>query len=535
MMTTNDSPRLTRRAALLSAGAAAASPLFAPAMAQTRDGARPVVATQYGQVRGRTVGGVQRFLGIRYGADTGPLRFQPPRRPEPWDGVRDAASYGAACPQRSDEPNQDEDCLFLNVWTRRATAGRDVPVLVYFHGGAYATGSGSAPVYDGSSLVERGDVVVVTVNHRLGVLGYGYFNRLGAPEAWADSGNAGQLDLVLALQWVRDNIAAFGGDPNRVTVFGQSGGGAKIATLMAQPKAAGLFHRAWTMSGQQVTASGPLNATERARAVLAAVGVAEGAVAELGTMPVQELVDAQRHPDPILGGGTIYFGPVLDFRSLPRHPFYPDAAPQSNAIPMVLGNTRDETRAFLGNDPKNFELSWAELPDALAPQMRVDILPEHVVARYREIYPDYTPSEVFFAASTAARSWRGQVIEAEERAKADAPSWVYQLDWPTPERDGKLRAPHTLDIPLVFDNTHVEGALSGSGPEARAVAAAMSETLLAFARDGDPNNRTIPDWPQYDLDDRATLIFDTEIAVENDPRGDERRLFATVPYVQPGT
>src|SRR5690606_28526148 len=216
------------------------------------------------------------------------------------------------------EPNQSEDCLFLNVWTPGVDAGRR-PVMVYIHGGGYSSGSGSAALYDGTRLATRGDVVVVTLNHRLNALGYAYLARLA--DGFEDSGNVGQLDLILALRWVRDNIGAFGGDPDRVMLFGQSGGGAKIATLMAMPAARGLFHCAATMSGQQVTASGPLNATVRAEAWLKALGLTPDRAQEAATLPVERLLEAQTQTDPVLGFGGVYFGPVLDFRHLPRHPF----------------------------------------------------------------------------------------------------------------------------------------------------------------------------------------------------------------------
>ncbi|HVI33215.1 MAG TPA: carboxylesterase/lipase family protein [Phenylobacterium sp.] len=492
----------------------------------------PVAQTTAGRVRGYLDGGVRVFRGVRYGADTGPRRFQPPVPPTPWRGIVEAHAYGPASPQPGREPNQAEDCLFLNVWTPGLDAARR-PVMVYFHGGAYSTGSGSSPLYDGARLARRGDVVVVTVNHRLNAFGYAYLARL-VPEL-ADSGAAGQLDLILALRWVRDNIAGFGGDPARVMVFGQSGGGAKIATLMATPAAAGLFHRAATMSGQQVTASGPLNAHQRTLAFLDALKLKPEQAAELRTLPAPRLVEAQAARDPILPFGGIYFGPVLDERSLTRHPFYPDAPPQSAKIPMIIGNTHDETRAFLGNDETNFTVGWDGLAAKLIPNMRVDISPELVIAEYRRLYPHYSPSDVLFAATTASRSWRGAIIEAELRALQGSPAWVYQLDFRSPAEGGRLGAFHTLDIPLVFDNTAAEGSRTGDGPEARRTAAAMSEAFIALARTGDPNHPALPRWEPYALPRRQTMIFDAEPRMADDPRGEERALFARVPYVQPGT
>ncbi len=479
-------------------------------------------------------GGILVFRGVRYGADTGPRRFQPPQPPAPWSGIVPALEYGAASPQRDRSAGAtSEDCLFLNVWTPALRDRAKRPVMVYIHGGAYSNGSGSAPLYDGVRLAKRGDVVVVTLNHRLNVFGYGYFAPF-LPEL-ADSGNAGQLDLILALQWVRENIAEFGGDPDHVMVFGQSGGGAKIATMMAMPAAAGLFHRAATMSGQQVTASGPMNATRRTLAFLDALKLKPEQAGEVRTLPAERLVEAMAIEDPVLGFGGLYFGPVLDERSLKRHPFYPDAPAQSARIPMIIGNTHDETRAFMGNDPTNFALTWDDLPKKLTfANLRVDVLPEAVVAEYRRLYPHYSPSDVLFAATTAGRSWRGAIIELEERARAGHPTWTYQLDWATPKDGGRFGAPHASDIQFVFDNVGKPGA-TAIGPEAQVMADQMSEAFLAFARTGDPNCRAIPQWEPFGLARRQTMVFDVPSKLVDDPRGAERRFFAKVPYVQPGT
>lgn len=494
--------------------------------------AAPVVRTQHGPVRGYVDAGVRVFKGVRYGADTGPRRFQPPVAPAAWIEPADAHAYGPAAPQRGIREPTSEDCLFLNVWTPALDAGRR-PVMVYIHGGAYSTGSGSAALYDGVRLCRRGDVVVVTVNHRLGAFGYAYLARL-VPQL-ADSGNAGQLDLVLALRWVRDNIAAFGGDPARVMVFGQSGGGAKIASLMATPAAAGLFHRAATMSGQQVTASGPGNATRRTLAFLDALKLPPERAAEIAALPASRLVEAMGVEDPVLGFGGLYFGPVLDERTLKRHPFYPDAPRQSAGVPMMIGNTHDETRAFLGSDPSNWDLTWDALPGKLTPaNLRVDIDPATVVEAYRRLYPTYSPSDVLFAATTAARSWRAAIIEAEARARAGTPAYVYQLDWVSPKDGGRLGAPHMADIPLAFDNVAQPGSRA-EGPTAQPMADRVSAAFIAFARTGDPNGPAIPRWEPYALPRRQTLVFDNATRLVDDPRGAERRLFAKVPFVQAGT
>ena len=519
---------IDRRALLAST---AAISLAAPLMARAAVAA-PVAMTRHGKVRGAVDQDINVFKGIRYGADTGEHRFQPPRLPKPWRGIADALAFGAGSPQGSNDANTSEDCLFLNVWTPALRDGSKRPVMVYIHGGAYSNGSGSSPLYDGVNLCKRGDVVVVTLNHRLNAFGYLYLARLDGD--FADSGNCGQLDLVLALNWVKDNIAEFGGDPNCVMVFGQSGGGAKIATLMATTAAKGLFHRATTMSGQQLTASGPFNATKRAQSYMAALSLTLDKTKDLLKLTTAQLVAGLKAIDPVIGSGGVYFGPVLDERTLTRHPFYPDAPAQSANVPMMVGNTHDETRLFI-QDAWTTTLTWEELPARLAPAYRVDIAPEIVIAKYREWFPGITPTELFYKATTAGRSWRAAIVEDELRAQAGTPVFAYQVDFQSPIDGGKWHAPHTIDIALSFDNTDKPGALAGNGPEARALAAQMSETFIAFARTGDPNNKALPTWKPYTLPNRETMIFDVNSRLENDPRGRERELFATVPFIQQGT
>ena len=453
------------------------------------------------------------YNGIRYARAE---RFVAPVATTRADQSGDGTRFGASCPQAGNRyAPVDEDCLFLNVWTsepgpsaritRPEKPGRR-PVMVYFHGGAYSTGSVTDPLNDGAKLAERGDVVVVTVNHRLNALGYLYL-----PERFPDSGNNGQLDLIAALQWVQRNIAAFGGDPGNVTVFGQSGGGAKIATLMAMPAAKGLFHKAITMSGQQVTASGPLNAKKRAEAFLAKLGPG----VDPATAPIEQLIAALSATDPILGGG-VYMGPVLDMRNLPRHPFWPDAAPQSLGIPMMLGNCVAETRAFFAPDGRQLKgLDWSDLAARAGPEMKVDIDPDWVVAQFRARCPAASPLEQFHRIVTAARSWRGQVEEAEARAQAGAPAYVYQLDFEN--------AKHTDDIGLSF------GTFENPTAARQAMSDTVMDAFVRFARTGNPG------WPKYDLGSRRTMVFDTQSRVVSNPRQWERELFARVPYIQPGT
>jgi len=443
-------------------------------------------------------------LGIRYARAA---RFQAPE-PEPFgqpDFVSPAA-LGPSCPQQGARYQpQSEDCLFLNVWTPDPQPAKPKPVMVYIHGGAYSTGSVADPLNDGAKLAQRGDVVVVTVNHRLNVFGYLYL-----PDRFPDSGNAGQLDLILALKWVQANVAKFGGDPGNVTVFGQSGGGAKIATLMAMPEAKGLFHKAITMSGQQVTASGPLNARKRAQAFIDKLG------ADPATAPVATLVAALAATDPVMGGG-VYMGPVLDMKHLTRHPFWPDPAPQGNAIPMLLGNVVAETRAFFPPDhPKLQGLDWSNLAQRAGPELKVDIDPAWVVAQFRARYPADIAEQIFHRMLTAGRSWRGQVEEADARARAGVrQTWVYQLDFE--------QAKHTDDIGLSF------GTFENPSPARQAMSDRVMAAFVRFARSGNPG------WANYTVPTRETMVFDSVSRVVSDPRKWERELFARVPYIQPGS
>ncbi|WP_297508613.1 carboxylesterase/lipase family protein [uncultured Caulobacter sp.] len=519
---------LDRRAVLAGTAALAASPRVNAA-----GRAAPVASTLAGRVRGAELDGIKVFKGVRYGADTSSRRFQPAEAAQPWKGVVDALAYGPASPQlKADEPTS-EDCLFLNVWTPGLADGKPRPVMFYVHGGAHANGSGSSPLYDGTWLAKTQDVVVVTVNHRLNAFGYAYLARLGGPEL-ADSGNVGNLDLILALRWVRDNIAAFGGDPGNVMIFGQSGGGAKCVTLMAMPRAAGLYHKVATMSGQHVTAMGPIHATIRARAFMEKLGLKPDQTEALKTLPAGQLVEALKMRDPLERKGGIVFWSVVDHGVLARHPFYPDAPRESGHIPMIIGNTHDETKAFLGGDPKNFALTWDELPARLEPELVLDVAPERVIARYRQLYPNYSPSDVFFAATTAGRSWPGHLIQAERRAAIGAPAWMYQLDFGA-QTDPRMGAYHGYDIALVFGTLDAKGSMTGTSAAARKVSGLMSDAFVNFARTGDPNGPTVPAWEKYVPPRRPTLVIDETSRMVDDPRKEERELFSVAPFLKEGT
>ena len=521
--------KVTRRRAI-GAGAAMLA-VSTVARAQTGGGTAEVAAPAGTFVGERSASGVMTFRGIRYGRAA---RFAAPvAEPRAASPVR-AVAFGSSSPQSgggaagAEGLTQSEDCLVLNVTTTGRT-GRPKPVMFYIHGGAYSGGSGSSPLYDGTNLAQR-DTVVVTINHRLNAFGYCYLARLDP--RYPDGGNAGQLDILLALKWVRDNIAAFGGDPTRVMVFGQSGGGAKIATMLGMPAAQGLFHRAVTMSGQQVTASGPIHAGDRTRAFMAKAGART--VDDLVAMPAARLVEALSATDPVLGGG-VYFGPVLDMKWLTRHPFWPDANPIGLRVPLILGNVHDETRAFISPDSDKVKgLTWDNVAERMAPELRIDVLPEWVVAEYRREYPQWTPTEVFYQATTAGRSWRGQVIEAEARAATANPAWVYQVDF-TSRTDPRRGAFHTMDIPLSFGTLDAPGSQTGTAADAQAASKAVQDSFVAFATAGDPNHAGLQRWPHYDLKTRATMIFDARSRVENDPRRWQRELFARIPYIQPGT
>lgn len=508
-----------------------------------------VVKTTNGDVQGLVQDGVQVLKGIRYGAaPVGRLRFMPPQRPKPWKGVADATEFGAPAiqmaPPISASPAtdfgrqlatiyttpaeikiQNEDCLFLNVWTPGLGGGTRRPVMVWLHGGGFAYGSGAWPIYDGANLAKKGDVVVVTVNHRLNVFGYLYLGQLGN-DAYAKSGNAGMLDLVAALEWVRDNIEAFGGDPGNVTIMGESGGGAKVSTLLAMPGAKGLFHRAVIQSGPGLRGVPTDAATRTAKGLLDELQVSAADTKALQSIPAEDILAAAAAAAAKAGGGPMggmmRLAPVVDGVVLPSDPFTPAAPAISASVPILIGSNKDEMTLFTAAEP------WfATLTDTQLMERAKLAGPkgEALVAAFRKLYPDYSPTYLLNQVMTATSMFAGSVTLAERKAaQKAAPVYMYYLIWETPVANNLFKSPHTLDIPLMFDNVDKARVLVGPGPQPEALARQMSDAWLAFARAGNPNAASIPEWPPYTAERRATMLFDVKSRVADDPNAEIRKI-----------
>lgn len=512
-------------------GSETASAPAEPAAQPATMPAAPVAATQYGPVQGLREDGILTFKGIRYGADTATTRFAAPSEPEVWEEAQEATTYGASCPQTrtanpgglfsswatDPTPPLSEDCLFLNVWTPALADGGERPVMVWFHGGGFSSGDGSSAAYEGVNLAKRGDVVVVTVNHRLNVFGYLALGHYGG--GFEDSAVAGVLDMVQALEWVRDNIESFGGDPNTVMIFGESGGGAKVSTLMATEKAKGLFHRAVVQSGAMIRFPEMDVAQAAADKVVENLGLTVDTIEQIKTMPVEEIRAA-------LEGTGAASAPSIDGRTLTRHPFYPDAASPGKDVPLMLGTNRTENSLFVGaTNPAIFDLTWDGLTAAMKrtyPDRDID----KIIAGYRELQPESDPADIYFEATTDARWLAGHVTQAERKAEQEgASAWLYLFNWDTPVDGGKWRSPHALEIGFVFDNVENSESMSGIGEEQQRVADIMADTWISFARTGNPNNPKIPAWPAYNLDTRPVMVLDETPELVNDARGAQRALF----------
>ncbi len=500
-----------------------------------------VADTTSGQIQGALDDGIVTFKGIPYAAPPiGALRFMPPVKPAPWQGVRDATKFGARAMQKEgaialapaireiySDPEQQpvsEDCLVLNVWTPALDDGGDRPVMVWLHGGAFISGNGSQPRLDGTNLAAKGDVVVVTLNHRLGAFGYLYLAEIGGAD-YAQSGNVGMLDIVAALEWVRDNIEKFGGDPDNVTVFGESGGGAKGCVLLAMSSAHGLFHKAIVQSGPSVETMDTALATETARAVMKEAGIAS--VDELVALPAEKLLAAQNTVLARISALSFAnrrkqgFNPVIDGTILPGGPFAPTAPAISKDIPLMIGTNRDEMNLFFGLAPWAENATDATLPDA-ARQFLGDRTPG-IVAAYRTADPAASARDLVLRIATDQSIRMPSLVIADRKvAQHGAPVYVYLFTWATPVVDGKLGSCHGLEIPFVFDNLD-KVRVTGDAPTRGVLADAMSRAWIEFAYKDNPNHGGIPYWPAYSSADRPTMIFDLQCRVENDPLGAERK------------
>jgi para-nitrobenzyl esterase len=495
----------------------------------------PVVETAHGKVSGLKRDGVHQFLGIPYGSGTsGPARYRPPEPPAPWSGVRLATEFGPTAPQaemppttanqladvlgRKAQPPMGEDCLVVNVWTAGLDGGRR-PVMVWLHGGAFTALSGSTE--SPARLAARGDVVAVSINHRLNALGFLYLDEL-SPGRYEGSGVAGMLDIVAALRWVRDNISAFGGDPSNVTIFGCSGGGLKVSTLLAMPPAQGLFHRAIIQSGPYTQAVRPEVASEFADRMVGELGLSRATVGQMDDIPVPRVLAAQ---DKALsqmttgsGGGWPLWtvGPVVGGPALPAHPFEPTASPVSAGVPLIVGHNKNE--AILGVValfPSDDEVTDDDV-ERMAAQLQGD-RGRALVELYRRTRPSKSRIELIDALMATDAMWIDSVRIAERKGVAGtAPVFMYRFDYETDLLGGRLRSCHSLEVPFVFDDV---GAvpLSGSRPDRFEVAKAMSEAWVAFAKHGDPNHPGMPTWPSYTASDRSAMVFDVKCRLEPDP------------------
>jgi para-nitrobenzyl esterase len=494
--------------------------------------------TAFGKLRGVETDGIRVFKGVPYGASTaGNNRFMAPVEPEPWTGVRDALNYGPSAPQRqpgaaagggasvSGEglPGESEDCLVLNVWTPAVKDNAKRPVMVWLHGGGFATGSGSAPTYNGANLARRGNVVVITINHRLNVLGHTFLADLGGAD-FAASGAAGVLDIVRSLEWVRENAAEFGGDPDNVTIFGQSGGGRKVEALLTMPSAKGLFHRAIVESGAAMRLVERGQANRVTEQLLKELGLGEGQVREMQGLPLERMMTAYFaavRNMPGVDQSVSGFSPAVDGKILPQHPFDPAASPLSGDVPVMIGSTRTEMTFQLMNSPKPFTLDDAGMRGEV--ESLLGKVAGETIDAYRKANPSVNPTDLYHLIASDFR-YNGPTMKIAERRAAlnRGPVYLYYFRWETPVQGGRLKSPHTIEIPFAFDNVKIAERLTGGGAEAMALADKVSDSWIAFARSGDPNNAKIPRWPAYNATDRQTLVIDNEITVAKDPIREQR-------------
>jgi len=529
---------LLNRRGLLTGGLVLATAACSTKPTLAQASGEPLVETAQGKVRGLVQpNGVTAFKGMRYSAAAaGPLRFMPPAPPPKWAGIQDAFEYGDQSPQARGSlahagAAMTDDCLRINVWTPGLDNARR-PVMLWFHGGGFEAGSGSSPLYDGTRVARRGDVVVATINHRLNVFGHCYLGGVLGDD-FRQSGNVGYLDLVAAMKWVRQNIAEFGGDPNNIMIYGQSGGGRKVSLCYAGKDAQGLFHKGVVQSGAHLKIQTPERANGLTESLLKELGIAKANARKLQTIDIETLSTAQRK---VIGAAGARFSPMLDGKTFTVHPFLPDAPMISSSLPMMLGTTRTELTNQLGRTPGIFDMDEAQAKERLKSYLNeADI--DEAFRTFQTSRPQANPSEVFFTIASARGYVRDQTIMAEQRVKAGGRgnTYVYRLMWRQPVEGGRRVSQHSLDLPFVFDNVAAGANMTGPDTEeTRAMVDNMANSWIAFARTGNPNNPSIPDWKPYNLEQRPTMMLDAPSHLENDPHKAEREFMARYPSQQDG-
>jgi len=508
-----------------------------------------VTDTQYGKVRGYILKGIHYFLGIPYGANTaGKNRFMPPQKPEPWTNIYPAVWWGNTAPQIMDNRyasqygsfkdhwNYDdvsEDCLRINVFTPAINDGKKRPVMFWMHGGGFTNGNGiEQDGYNGENLARLGDVVFCSVNHRLGPLGYANFAGVGG-EKYAASGNVGMLDLVAALEWVRDNIANFGGDPGNVTIMGQSGGGAKVCTTTAMPSAKGLFHKAVVLSGASVKAGEKEYSEKLGAYILKEAGLTDKEIDKLQELPWKEYyaiankAAANLAAETGAAGMTGGFRPVVDGIILPQHPYFPEPSPTAEGIPMIICSTTNEMSPSMFDSALE-NITLAEVVEKV--KLRAGFgagfgdKAKEVVAAYAKLFPDLRPVDIW---SLVTSNRKSVVNLADAKSKQSSPVFVAWFGWQPPLFDNRMRAGHCNDICFWYYNTDLMLTHTGGGVRPRKLAAQMAGALLQFMKTGDPNGGGLPQWSKYTAENGETMVLNDMSQVKNDPDREARKTLPT--------
>lgn len=507
--------------------------------------------TKYGKVKGYLLRGIYYFLGIPYGADTSGLnRFMPPKKPDPWTDVFPAVWWGNSAPQImenryanryasfADHWNYDdvsEDCLRLNIFTPAINDGKKRPVMVWLHGGGFVNGNGiEQDGYCGENLSRKGDIVFVSVNHRLGPLGFTNLASVG--ENFSKSGNVGMLDIVAALEWVRDNIASFGGDPGNVTIMGQSGGGAKVTTLTAMPAAKGLFHKAVVLSGAGLR-SGEKEYSEKLGVyVLKEAGLNPDQIERLQTLPWLEYINIAnraasklaQESDPAPSGMRRGFNPVVDGVVLPQHPYYPEASPTAEEVPMLICSTMNEmapSRTMPELEDITLDKVAENLKERAGFGAGLGDKANEAVEAYAKAFPDKKPVEIW---SMISSNRQNVVNLADAKSKQSAPVYVAWFCWQPPLFDNRMRAFHCVDICFWYYNTDLMLTHTGGGLRPRLLSEKMSGTLLQFMKNGNPEGGGLPVWPKYTSENGEVMVLDDISEVQNDPDREARKALPAI-------